>query len=42
MSQAVQIGVAIAIGVAILLTGRWGVRFLATPIPEDADPDDVI
>ena len=25
----------------ILLAGRWGVRMLATPVP-DPDPDDVV
>ncbi len=42
MDQAVQVGIAIAMGVAILLAGRWAVRLLATPVPEGADPDDVI
>ena len=42
MGQAVQIGIAVAMGVGILLAGLWVVRMLATPVPEDADPDDVI
>jgi len=42
MGQAGQVAVAIAMGVGILLAGRWVVRLLATPVPEGADPDDVI
>jgi len=42
MGQLLQIVVAVAMGVAILLTGRWAIGLLATPGPEDADPDDVI
>ncbi|HSR14205.1 MAG TPA: hypothetical protein VLL51_00535 [Gemmatimonadales bacterium] len=33
--------IALAIGVAILGAGIWGVRLLARPVPE-ADPDDVV
>jgi len=42
MEQIVQVGIAIAMGIGILLAGRWAVRLLATPGPEDIDPDDVI
>ena len=42
MDQTVQIGIAFALGVGILLAGLWVVRMLATPVPEGADPDDVI
>ena len=42
MGQAVQVAVAIAMGLGILLLGRWAIRLLATPAPEDVDPDDVI
>lgn len=37
-----QIGIAFVMGVGILLAGLWVVRMLATPVPEGADPDDVI
>ena len=42
MGQAVQVVVAVAMGLVILFIGRWGIRLLATPAPEDIDPDDVI
>jgi hypothetical protein len=42
MSQAVQVAIAVAMGLGILFIGRWGIRLLATPAPEDIDPDDVI
>jgi len=42
MGQAVQVAVAVAMGLGILFVGRWGIRLLATPAPEDIDPDDVI
>lgn len=42
MGQVVQIGIAIGIGLTILLAGRWAVRLLATPGPEEVDPDDVV
>ncbi|MEE9582210.1 MAG: hypothetical protein V3W36_04645 [Acidimicrobiia bacterium] len=42
MSQAVQVAVAVAMGLGILFLGRWGIRLLATPAPEEVDPDDVI
>ena len=42
MGPILQFGVAIALGLAILMTGRWAVRLLATPGPEEADPDAVI
>jgi hypothetical protein len=38
----VQILIAIAIGAAIFGLGLWGVRLLATPIPPESDPDDII
>lgn len=34
--------VAVAIGVSILLAGRWGIRLLATPGPGDPDPAGVV
>lgn len=42
MSQVVQVAVAVAMGLGILFIGRWGIRLLATPTPEEIDPDDVI
>ena len=42
MGQILQLAIAAAMGVAILLAGRWAIRLLATPVPEDADPDDVV
>ncbi len=42
MGPIVQIGIAIVIGLAIFLTGRWAVRILATPGPEEIDPDEVV
>ena len=29
-------------GLGILFLGRWGIRLLATPAPEEVDLDDVI
>ena len=42
MGQAVQVALAVAMGLVILFLGRWGIRLLATPAPEEVDPDDVI
>jgi hypothetical protein len=42
LTQVVQIGIAILIGVVILALGRWGIRVLATPIPDEPDPEDVM
>ena len=42
MGQIFQLAIAAAMGVAILLAGRWAIRLLATPGPEDTDPDDVV
>jgi hypothetical protein len=42
VGQLFQIAIAVAMGVGILLAGRWAIRLLATPGHEDADPDDVI
>jgi len=42
MGQVVQVVIAIAMGVAILFTGRWAVRLLATPVAGDVDPDAVV
>ena len=41
MGQLIQVLIAIAIGVAILYAGLWGVRLLAQPGPEAPDPDSV-
>lgn len=38
----IQVVVAIAIGIAILGLGRWAVRLLAMPGPEEPDPDEVV
>jgi len=37
-----QVAVAVAIGVGIMWLGRWGVRLLATPVPAEPDPDEVV
>lgn len=42
MGQFVQILIAFGIGFFILSLGRWGIRLLATPGPEEPDPDDVL
>lgn len=42
MGQVVQVAVAVAMGLGILFIGRWGIRLLATPVPEEIDRDDVI
>lgn len=34
--------IAVAIGAAVLLAGRWGVRLLRTPGPGEPDPDDAV
>ena len=38
----IQAVIALAIGLGILFVGRWAVRLLATPGPEDPDPDAVV
>ena len=42
MTQILQIAIAVAIGVAILAIGRWGIRVLATPVPAEPDPDEIV
>jgi len=42
LSQVIQIAVAVLIGVVILALGRWGIRVLATPIPDEPDPEDIV
>lgn len=38
----IQFIIAAAMGLAILLAGRWAVRLIATPPPDDLDPEDVV
>jgi len=38
----VTVVIAVAIGLSIMALGRWGVRVLATPVPDEPDPDDVV
>ncbi|MDP2622936.1 MAG: hypothetical protein Q8Q29_03965 [Actinomycetota bacterium] len=40
--DAVDVVIAIAIGVSIMALGRWGVKLLATPAPAEPDPDDIV
>ncbi|OFW67519.1 MAG: hypothetical protein A2Z12_00415 [Actinobacteria bacterium RBG_16_68_21] len=42
MTQIVQIAVAVLIGAAIFALGRWGIRLLATPVPGEPDPDEIV
>jgi hypothetical protein len=37
-----QIVIAVGAGLMIWSLGLWAVRMLATPQPEDPDPDDVV
>jgi hypothetical protein len=40
--DAVDVVIAVAIGVSIMALGRWGVKLLATPVPAEPDPDDIV
>lgn len=42
MRQLLQWVLALAIGAAVWFSGRWGIRLLATPGPEEPDPDDIV
>lgn len=42
MDQVVPVAIAVAIGLLVWRTGRWGVRLLARPGPEEPDPDAVV
>jgi hypothetical protein len=42
LAQILQIGIAIAIGVAILMLGRWGINVLAAGGPPEVHPEDVV
>ena len=42
MRQFAQILIAFGIGFVILSLGRWGIRLLAMPGPEEPDPEDVL
>ena len=42
MDSLPQILIAVAIGAAVWMTGRWAIRMLATPGPEEPDPDDIV
>jgi hypothetical protein len=42
LTQVVPIAIAVLIGVAIFALGRWGIRVLATPIPDEPDPDEMV
>ena len=38
----IPIVIAVLIGVAILAVGRWGIRILATPVPDEPDPGEIV
>ncbi|MDX1691828.1 MAG: hypothetical protein R3290_12490 [Acidimicrobiia bacterium] len=38
----IQVGIALLIGLAIWRLGLWGVRMLATPVPEEPDPEEIV
>ena len=40
--DAVDVVIAVAIGVSIMALGRWGVKLLATPVPAEPDPDAIV
>jgi len=40
--EILRIAIAIAIGVAVFMAGRWGVKLLATPLPPEPDPDEIV
>lgn len=42
MGTFLQILIAVAIGLAILGAGVWAVRLLATPVPREPDPEDLV
>ena len=42
MATVIEIAIAVAIGLGILLLGRWGVKLLAAGGPPDIDPDSVV
>ena len=42
MGEIFQVVIAVAIGLAVLAAGRWGIRVLAQPGPPEPDPDDVV
>jgi hypothetical protein len=42
VDTALQIAIAVVIGVAILAAGLWGVRLLASPVSGEPDPDEIV
>jgi hypothetical protein len=42
VGQFLQILIAVGIGVVILAVGWWAINLLATPVPGEPDPDDVV
>lgn len=42
MTEVVQVAIAILIGAAIFALGRWGIRVLATPVPREPDPEEIV
>ncbi|HEX5630470.1 MAG TPA: hypothetical protein VFY15_02295 [Acidimicrobiia bacterium] len=42
MSGLLQAVIAVAIGLTVFAVGRWGIRLLAQPGPEEPDPEDVV
>jgi hypothetical protein len=42
VATALQIVIAVAIGLAILGAGLWAVRLLASPVPREPDPEDLV
>ena len=37
-----RVAIALAIGLVIWRLGRWGVRMLAMPVPDEPDPDAIV
>ncbi len=42
MDQVVPVAIAVVMGLGILVVGRWAIRLLATPGPEEIDPEAVV
>jgi hypothetical protein len=42
VSGLVDVGWALLIAAAVWTTGRWAIRLLSQPGPEEPDPDDIV
>jgi hypothetical protein len=42
VSGLLQVGLAVVIGAAVWMTGRWAIRLLSQGGPDESDPDDTI